>query len=172
MKLRSLRILLLWSLIPAASACSFEQDTNTFESSAGRFRADFPSDPQSTVQNTSAEGVDLVLHFFSSETEDYTVSVGYVDYPSEFEEVDPKIVLAGVAPGAAGNIAGGTVIKNEPGTFLQFDSVDYRVSSEEVQLQAKAFLVKNRMYLLQAISEKLADADAEYERLVESFRLL
>jgi hypothetical protein len=100
------------------------------------------------------------------------VSVGYVDYPAEFASVDPKQVLGGVAQGAAGNVGGGEVARNDPGTFLGLDSVDYQVKADDAELQAKAFLKENRMYILQAVSAKLADADAEYDQMVESFKLL
>lgn len=179
MKSPNLKILsLLSALLFAGAACGGGSDTKsepeskTFESSAGRFSAEFPGEPDEQTQNTTAEGINLELHFFTAETDDYAVSVGYVDYPADFATVDPKVILGGVAPGAAGNVAGGRVTKNEPGTFLDVDSVDYQVSSDDVELQAKAFLIENRMYLLQAVSADLADADAQYDKLVESFKLL
>lgn len=178
MRLRTAGILALLTVLALAGpACSPEAESQTepsprvFESTDGRFSAEFPAEPQEDTQNTSVEGFDLQLHIFTAESEEYAVSVGYVDYPQEVTTVDPNLVLSGVAPGAAANI-GGEVTKNEPGTFMGSQSVDYEIAAEGANLQAKAFLVDNRMYLLQAISEELSDSDAEYDRLVESFKLL
>ncbi len=171
MKMIAVSTVLLLSGACGSDATS-EIEPKNFESADGRFSADFPGDPKEETQTTTAEGLNLEIHFFTSETDDYAVSVGYVDYPEEFKTVDPKLVLSGVAAGAAGNVAGGQVVKSEPGTFQGVDSVDYEVKADEANLQAKAFLKENRLYLLQAISADLADSDAEYDRLVDSFRLL
>lgn len=167
-------------LVVTGAACGGESGTETdsenepttFESTEGRFSAEFPGEPTEEVETTTAEGINLEIHFFTSESPDYAVSVGYVDYPEEFKTLDPAQILSGVAAGAAGNIAGGEVTKNEPGTFQGVPSVDYEVTADEATLQAKAFLIENRLYLLQAVSEDIADADAEYDRLVESFKLI
>lgn len=164
------------TLLVLATACGSETKTQiepkNFESTDGRFSADFPGEPDEDTQTTTAEGLNLEIHFFTSETDDYAVSIGYVDYPEEFKTVDPALVLSGVAGGAAGNIAGGRVTKNEAGTFQGLASVDYEVKADDANLQAKAFLKENRLYLLQAVSADLADANAEYDRLVKSFKLL
>ncbi len=176
MRSRLVRIIAVMTVLLLASACGSDTKSETefknFESTDGRFSADFPGEPEEDTQSTTAEGLNLDIHFFTSETDDYAVSVGYVDYPEEFKTVDPKLVLSGVSAGAAGNIQGGQVTKNEPGMFQGVDSVDYEVTADDANLQAKAFLKENRLYLLQAVSADLADADAEYDRLVESFKLL
>jgi hypothetical protein len=171
---------LLATLVLLGTGCSSGGDTDTgtkseaeaFTSTEGRFSAEFPSDPDEQTQNTAEGGIDLTVHFFTSETDDYAVSVGYVDYPAEFAQADPKVVLSGVAEGAAGNVQGGEVTKNNPSTFLDLPAVDYEVKATGAELQAKAFLKENRLYILQGVSEQLADADAEYDQLVESFKLL
>jgi hypothetical protein len=147
-------------------------EPTTFESTGGRFSAEFPGEPREEVETTTAEGINLEIHFFTNESSDFAVSVGYVDYPEEFKTLDPAQILSGVAGGAAGNIAGGRVTRSEPGTFQGVPSVDYEVTADEANLQAKAFLIENRLYLLQAVSEDMADADAEYDRLVETFKLI
>lgn len=181
MRLRIVRLAASLSLLALSSvACGGGSGTDTvektepttFESDEGRFSAEFPGEPREEVETTTAEGINLEIHFITSESDDYAVSVGYVDYPEEFKTLDPAQILTGVAGGAAGNIAGGRVTKNEPGTFQGVPSVDYEVTADEANLQAKAFLIENRLYLLQAVSEDTADADAEYDRLVESFRLI
>ncbi|HEU4868550.1 MAG TPA: hypothetical protein VFV09_12590 [Actinomycetota bacterium] len=176
MRSQLVRTVAALTMLLLAGACGSDTKPETefenFESTGGRFSADFPGEPKEETQSTTAEGLNLDIHFFTSETDDYAVSVGYVDYPEEFKTVDPKLVLSGVAAGAAGNVQGGEVTKSEPGTFQGVDSVDYEVKADDASLQAKAFLKENRLYLLQAVSAELPDADAEYDRLVESFRLL
>jgi hypothetical protein len=171
---------LLATLVLLGTACgsggetdtATKSDTETFTSTEGRFSAEFPSEPEEQTQDTSEAGIDLTVHFFTSETDDYAVSVGYVDYPAEFSQVDPTLVLSGVAAGAAGNVEGGEVTRNDPSTFLDLPAIDYEVKATGAELQAKAFLKDTRLYILQAVSEKLPDADAEYDRMVESFKLL
>jgi hypothetical protein len=181
MRLRIVRLAASLGLLALSSvACGGGSGTDTvektepttFESDEGRFSAEFPGEPREEVETTTAEGINLEIHFITSESDDYAVSVGYVDYPEEFKSLDPAQILTGVAGGAAGNIAGGRVTKNEPGTFQGVPSVDYEVTADEANLQAKAFLIENRLYLLQAVSEDMADADAEYDRLVETFKLI
>lgn len=167
---------LLAALMLAGAACGSGEDTaperESFTSTEGGFSADFPGEPEEATQSASEAGLDLTVHFFTHETDDYAVSVGYVDYPVELSSVDPKQVLSGVAQGAAGNVGGGEVTRNDPGTFLGLDAVDYEVKADGAELQAKAFLKDNRMYILQAVSETLSDSDAAYDRMVESFKLL
>lgn len=177
MRARIVRILaLLAAMMLMGVACGSGEDTasgpESFTSTEGGFSADFPREPEEATQSASEAGLDLTVHFFTSETDDYAVSVGYVDYPAELSSVDPKQVLSGVAQGAAGNVGGSEVSRNDPGTFLGLDAVDYEVKADGAELQAKAFLKDNRMYILQAVSERLSDADAEYDRMVESFKLL
>lgn len=176
MRSRLIRMVAVLTVLFPASACGSdtgaETEPQSFESKDGRFSADFPGEPREETRTTTAEDLNLQIHFFTSETDDYAVSVGYVDYPEEYKTVDPKLVLSGVAAGAARNVAGGQVIMNKPGTFQGVASVDYQVKGQEANLQAKAFLKDNRLYLLQAVSAEPADSDAEYDRLVDSFRLL
>jgi hypothetical protein len=169
---------LLIVLVLTGPACGGGSDADakaqprTFKSTEGRFSAEFPGEPREEVQTTTAEGIDLEIHFFTNQSPDRALSVGYVDYPEEFKTLDAAQILSGVADGAAGKVAGGRVSKNEPGTFQGVPSVDYEVTSAEANLEAKAFLIENRLYLLQAVSEKIADADRQYDRLVESFKLI
>lgn len=169
---------LLALLVLVGPACGSDSDTKTkatskaFTSTEGRFSADFPATPGDDTQNASVEGLELTVHLFTAETDDYAVSVGYVDYPEEFKSIDPKVILSAVAEGAAGNIGGGEVTKNNPSTFMGLDAVDYEVTADGAALQAKAFLKENRMYILQGVAAELADVRDEYNRLVDSFKLL
>ena len=166
------RILALLAVLALqGTACGSITEAEAFTSTEGRFSAEFPATPEDDTQTASAEGLELVVHLFTAETDDYAVSVGYVDYPEEFKTLDPKVILSGVAQGAAGNI-GGQVTKNNPSTFLGLDAIDYEVSAEGAALQAKAFLKDNRMYILQGVSAELADSADEYNQLVETFKLL
>lgn len=146
-------------------------EPTNFSSAEGRFSAEFPSEPTQQTEQLSEAGLDLEFEIFTSESDNYAVSVGYVDYPEGFASVDPNVVLSGVAEGAAGNI-GAEVTRNNPTTFKGLPAVDYEVTSDDVSLQAKAFLQGNRLYLLQAVSAELGDAAAEYARLVETFELV
>jgi hypothetical protein len=159
-------------LIGTACGSGSKPGPEAFTSTEGRFSAEFPATPKEDTQTASAEGVELVVHLFTAQTEGYAISVGYVDYPEDFKTVDPKVVLSGVAEGAAGNIGGGKVTKNDPATFMGLEAVDYEVSATDASLQAKAFLKDNRMYILQGVSAELDDSADQYNRLVESFKLL
>ena len=178
MRLRPGRTLAFFvALVFVGTACGSSQPKTeaapeAFTSTEGRFSAEFPATPNEDTQTASAEGVQLVVHLFTAETDDYAISVGYVDYPEEFKTLDPKVILSGVAEGAAGNIGGGEVTKNDPSTFMGLEAIDYEVSADDASLQAKAFLKDNRMYILQGVSAELADSAGEYNRLVESFKLL
>lgn len=169
-------LVLIVALVLTGTACKLpqpktEKGSRAFTSSEGRFAADFPATPHEDTRKTSAGGVDLVFHLFTAKTDHYAIGVGYVDYPAEFKSIDPKLILSGVA-GGAGNLGGGKVTRNDLGTFLGLEAVDYEVSSHNASLQGKAFLKDNRMYILQGVSAKLADSAAEYNRLVNSFKLL
>jgi hypothetical protein len=164
-------------LVVVGAACGSGSQPKTeapeaFTSTEGRFSAEFPAKPKEETQTASAEGIQLVVHLFTAESDDYAISVGYVDYPEEFKTLDPQVVLSGVAEGAAGNIGGGEVTKNDPSTYMGLEAVDYEVSADDASLQAKAFLKENRMYILQGVSAELADAAGEYNHLVQSFQLL
>ena len=119
-------------LVLVGAACGSDtKSSEAFTSTEGGFSAEFPETPEEDIQTASAAGLELEVHLFTAETDDYAISVGYVDYPEEFKSLDPKAILSGVAQGAAGNIEG-DVTKNNPTTFQGLDAIDYEVSADEL----------------------------------------
>ena len=163
----------LLALSLAAVACggggSSTDEAVVFTSREGRFSAEFPSQPERTERTQTVAGIPLKLIFFGTDDEERAVQVGYIDYPPGIVTADPKTSLNGGAEGAAAAV-NGRLTKKTPTTFLGHDAIDYVVEVEGGMLTAKAFLVGDRMYLLQEAGESRTHTG--YDRLVSTFKLL
>ncbi len=141
-----------------------------FSSDEGRFAVQMPTQPERSQQELSVGDISLTLILFTTMVKDSKAyNVGYVDYPPEITEADPAEVLSGVVQGAAQQVSG-TVTSNTPTTANGSPAVDYVVAVQGGQVQARAILVANRLYVVQEATEK-PDPDG-FGRLVASFELL
>lgn len=149
----------------------------TYRSEEGRFTADFPGTPTREARTENAGDIQLNLIHYSVDNGDEAVSVSFIDYPEAVSTQDPKILLDGIAEGAAsaadGNVEGATseLTSKEPTTFDGHDAIDFEVDIDDRKLAARAVLVGTRMYLMQVVSEPEVESSS-YERLTSSFKLI
>lgn len=141
-----------------------------FRSDEGRFRVEMPNQPDRSQQDVPVGDGSLRLILFTANVNDSVAyNVGFVDYPEAITEADPATVLDGVVQGAAQQVSG-TVVSKTPTTANGSPAVDYVVGAQGGQVQARAILVANRLYILQGASKE-PDPDG-FGRLATSFELL
>ena len=166
-------VAVLLALSVSAVACggggTSADETVVFTSPEGRFSAEFPAQPEREERTQTAAGHTFKLVFFGTDEEDRAVQVGYIDYPPGLVTVDPRASLEGGAQGAA-TAVNGRLTKKTPTTFLGHEAIDYVVELDEGMVSAKAFLVGDRMYVLQEAGR--SQTSTAYDRLVSSFKLL
>lgn len=164
-----------------APACGQEDEPDQpalFESEEAGFRAEFPEEPERSSRSLTAGNVVLELIAFAAESEGQSVSVAYVDYPPEVNEGPPEDLLNSAADNAALSVAG-TVESRSILDFRGYPAIDFTVVSDEGIIQARAFFVGDRFYLLQVVSTEAADGEDSgevesnrFEQLVSSFQLV
>ncbi len=176
---RLVALLLAASMVTAACGGGGSGDSATattqpaFTSAEGRFRAEFPEEPDREEQRQTVAGIPLVIITFTSEVDDGAVSVGYVDYPPSVTAAGPRPVLDGVAEGAAANVEG-KVVSEKATSYLGHEATDYVVDVQDGKgtATARAFLSGNRLYILQAVENGRRARSDRFELLASSFRLL
>lgn len=157
-------------LLAACGSGASERDWESVSSSAGGFRADFPVEPQQQVQRVPAAGSALELVLLTAETSEEAVSISYVDYPMEPAGEELASLLDSAVEGAASAIQGQNLNK-ESVRFLGREAVDFTVEADPQVSTGRAFMVGNRMYVLQVVHLQTVQNDS-FERLASSFALI
>lgn len=156
-------------VVPTSCARGNSAAKEAFVSEEGRFLAEFPVKPKRTSTSAKSGDQTLTLIVYTAEADNEVVSVAYIDYPPETVAKGPKEVLQASAQGAASAL-GGKLASNTPLTVLGGDALDFRVEAPEGNATARAFMIGNRMYLLQVFRRDSTKRPAAFERLVSTFR--
>ena len=157
-----------------AVACGPSPTTySLFTTDEGRFQAEFPTEPRREAVSVTAQGTDITLtliSFSSERTPTEAVSVSFVDYLKPIDEANRKGVLDGAATGAASTLSG-TLASKVPTSYLGYEALDFVVNSASGRATARAFLVQNRMYLLQVVQTEGQTDSESYDRLLATFKV-
>ena len=140
-----------------------------FTSKAGRFAITFPQKPKIEVGEDDIDGAPITIHSFSVEHQRNAYVVAYSDMPRAYLRQGKQAVLNEISRAVMSDfnlsdlVATGTNsrLASHPGKI-------FRLSSDEMTLDARFYLVDRRMYLLLGVSD---EAQA-VERFIQSFNLL
>lgn len=143
-----------------------------YVSSPGRFKIRFPGVPNEFGGTVDSKVGKLAVHFVVHAT-DVTHAVNYTDYPMNLEQ--PELVKSFLDNARDGGLA--RVAKEEPRILSETDvSVEGhpgRLFQMELKgdaiIRHKIVLVGNRVYVLGVGTSKRPDAQAEHEKLANSF---
>ena len=167
---RWLCLLLLVLLL--ASGCGGEKEWRRFEPEIGGFSILFPGTPEKQTETVPTAGGTIETTFFLVEQEDMGYSVNLADYSEmSLSESDVEVVLDGAREGAVRNVGGELLEEAEitldghPGRALKI-AVD-----DEFVVDARFYLVGNRLYVLQAISIGQTSKPSRVEKFLDSFQL-
>jgi len=167
---RWLCLSLLFLLV--ASGCSGEGEWQRFEPDMGGFSILFPGTPEKQTETVPTAGGTIETVFFLVEHEDMGYSVNLADYSeASLSESDVALMLDGARNGAVGNV-GGELLEETKITLDGYPGRALKIAvADEFVVDARFYLVGNRLYVLQAISMGDASISPNVEKFLDSFQL-
>jgi len=174
------RTLLAAMLLPVL--LSFAPDWYTYSSNEHGFSMKFPGKPVESSNEITTDIGPLNIKFFTYEpdtaNEPNIVYMALVTiYPeskisSDKKDIIPQIFRNAI-DGGVSNVKG--ILVSEKNISLGgYPGRSFKMTYDDGAnvITAKAYLVKNRMYMMQTITTKANEDDASHERFLNSFSLL
>ncbi len=152
----------------------------SFESKEWGFKLAFPKTPQETKNSVDTEIGKVDINFFTCdmyETDSMVYMALTSTYPADKIHSDKKDIIASVfrnaIDGGVNNVKG-KLLSEENISFQQYPGRAFTISFRdgEAFISARAYLVKNTMYMMQAITVKRKEHDPAIARFLGSFSLL
>ena len=155
----------------------------SLESKEYNFKIEFPAEPTENPQIVDSEIGELKLNMFIYETpengndDNLVYLVNCTEYPDSVINSDISEILSDFfrnsIDGAVGSVSGNIISEN----VIQINDFPGREIKIEFQegaaiMSLKMFLVKNRMYMLQVITESKNDSNKSIARFMDSFELM
>jgi hypothetical protein len=166
--------------LPALLAFAQAPGWVNFESKESGFKVLFPEAPKTSEDAVETEIGKLNIKFFTCDlyTKDSIVYMALVtSYPADKISSDKKEIVANVfrnaIDGGVKNVSG-TLLSEKELTFKQYPGREFKMSFQDgaAIISARAYLVKNTMYMLQAITVKDKENEPGIKRFLDSFTLL
>lgn len=172
MRSRFLVALAMLALVLLLAGCQDPPpESETFTSDEGRFRVDFPAEPERRSQNVGAGESRMELVAFTAADGDGQVfSVAYADYPQDMA-TDPKELLDSAVDGAASS-TGGSVTSREQSTYQDNEAIEYLIDGADSQIRARAVLAGSRLYILQVVRQEDPVQASRFETFAGSLQIL
>lgn len=145
-----------------------------YEQEDGAFYVDFPGIPEVMTETVPTPVGDISFYMYLVELDNSAFSVAFNDYPEEVMEVlDPTTALDDAVQGAVAS-TDGTLIEQKDYSFEGNPGKEFKYTGTEsgtkFTVLQRAFIVDNRLYQLQIISE--SDKYLDYhEDFFNSFKL-
>lgn len=163
-------------------ACSFAADWIVIRKADAGFKIAFPRKPQEEVQDVPTAVGKLKMHILMCDQSKYKdenllYTLIYADYPentvsSDFKDALVDTFFSNAITGAAGNMKGNILtVKNISYKSYPGRQVKISFADDQAYMYMDLYLVKSRMYFLQAGCEKTKDNNESIERFFKSFEL-
>jgi hypothetical protein len=173
----TLRLLLALALCAFAAACG-KSEWRSMDIPEGAFRVLMPGQPHFNNQAVETPAGRMSAHLYSSDRPASYYAVGYSDYPLAFAVTEnPDAIFKGVRDTWVRRIDGRIVGPDRKLTLAgKYPGVEFtaegRAKGAEAHLQARLFLVDQRLYQVIAIGLKQQVPQGEVNRFLDSFQLV
>lgn len=155
------------------------QDWIDYKSEDLAFIAEFPGEPERTVQEVeTAIGIidmHMIMHSADSNDDNMVYSIIRSDYPEEeFEDADDEYnnsVLDGAVNGATTNV-NGELSFDKKITHNGFPGRSIKIKISGAFIYMNAYLVNNTMFVVQVICLTDKDENEDIKRFMDSFDML
>jgi hypothetical protein len=171
-----LRALLFLTLCAFAASCG-KSEWRPLEVSEGGFRVLMRGQPNYARQNLDTPAGRMTAHLYSSDRPSSYYAVGYSDYPLALVVgEDPGKIFEGVRDTWVRRIGGRLVATDSKLTLaggysgLEF-TAEGKSTGEDAFVQARLFLVDQRLYQVIAMGRKNEVPQGEVNRFLNSFQL-
>ena len=141
-----------------------------FRSGEGRFTALFPGTPQPKTQTVFTAIGNVTAFMYMVDSSDGAVGVMYADYPPALvQQGDVTKMLDGARDGAIANVKG-KLVEESRSSLQGAPGREYLIQIKESAFcRSRIYLVKNRLYIVQALGSKQQVQSREAERFLDSF---
>jgi hypothetical protein len=162
-------LILLLATATAQLLAADPADTKPYVSKDGRFSVVFPGKPDAKTTSAKTLDGDMEVHAFRLTGKDKTeYSVVYTDYPADkFKGADADKLLDQTRDGGV-EATRAKVKETKPKGFDSARDLELEIAG--VTSYSRLVLAKNRLYVVMAVPEGKAGADAA-KKFVESFKL-
>jgi len=181
--IRSTLVLTIVSSVSIHHGCSQTSDWQVFESKENGFIILFPHEPEVHPQIVNTEAGELTLDVYLHEVNDQYIddnlvySVICTEYPASIfqnaTEETFKVFFRNSVDGAVNNVHGALLSE----LIIQYDGypgreikIDFREGLAVITM--RMYLVGNRMYIIQTITETNKDFNTSIGRFMDSFKLI
>jgi hypothetical protein len=167
----------------AAFAFTTSDEWYLYESKTYSFKVEYPGKPTEKVKVLNTAEGDLNLNLFEYVTQKTDVEsavayiASYIEYPIQTVNSDDKEKLKqfyrkmvdGVVTRVSGKLMKETIISLEG-----FEGVEARIEMKEGTefVKLKVYLIHNKMYMVEAVTETKNEFNPSINRFVNSFRLI
>ena len=173
----TLRVLLALALCFFAAACG-ESEWRPMEIPEGGFRVLMRGQPHVAKQDVETPAGRMAAHLYSSDRPTSYYAVGYSDYPLAFAVTEnPDAIFKGVRDTWLRRVAGRAVGPDRKLTLsgkhpgLEF-TAEGNAKGSPAYVQARLFLVDQRLYQVIALGLKNQVPQGEVNRFLQSFQLV
>ena len=141
-----------------------------FRSTEGRFTALFPGSPRSQNLSVPTAIGAVTANMVLLDSSDGAVGVMYADYPwTLIQQGNVDKMLDGARDGAVANV-NGRLVEEKPISLLDAPGREYLIQIKETAFcRSRIYLVKNRLYIVQALGSKERVQSKEAEKFLNSF---
>jgi hypothetical protein len=181
--IRSVLALLIVTFISIGQGYSQSSDWHAIESSDNGFRIHFPQEPEVNprIVNTGIGELTLDVYMYEvndqSKDDNLVYSVICTEYPASIfqnaTEETLKVFFRNSVDGAVNNVHGALLSE----LIIQYDGhlgreikIDFREGLAIITM--RMYLIGNKMYMIQTITETNKDFNTSISRFMDSFRLI
>ena len=162
--------------LAALTACT-RSEWQELAISEGGFSVLMRGQPQYVRQQVDTPGGKTYAHLYSSDRPDAFYAVGYSDYPLAFVlSSKPEELLGGVRDTWVRRVKGTLVMSSPTRIDGKYPGIEFsaegRVKDADTYLQARLYLVDQRLYQVIAMGKKGEVAQGTLNRFLNSFRLI
>ena len=173
------KVVLLMSVFLLSFSTANAQEWIKYKSEDLAFVANYPKEPERTVQKVSTAVGELDMYMImyapTSGDDNAIYSVIRSDYPEEqFEDADDEYnatVLDGAVEGAVANVQGSLIFDNII-AFNGYPGRNIKIGIDGGFIYINAYLVNNSMFITQVICLTDKDENKHIKRFMDSFELI
>lgn len=150
------------------------QDWKEFDSPNGRFQVMLPTIPQQATENIKnpKTGETRKYDMYVSERLNGTIfMISLITFENHFTPEKRELLLTEMMDDMVNSNPKNELLSKAYGEYLGNRSLDYTISSVDVNIEAKTFMVDNTMYILSRVTPSSENDPSEFNFFVNSFEL-
>ena len=181
---KPIKIILALLILAATTSFISAKKWHALTVKSAGYKIEFPSEPTESIQKVDSEIGELTLNIQmldlttgDGDSDNWVYMVNFTKYPKEFIDSDDKESLATLyrssIDGAVTSVKGKLISEKEV-KLGSYSGREVKIDFQEglAVIRMRLFLVDNKMYILQTITETKKDNNKDISKFMDSFELL